>query len=90
MAENLQTEKQKTIDINVIQILGYRVITFPIENRAIGIDYATGYNSNGQFVPVEKGFKQLQGEEFDALVSANPDPTVSFYENIKRALYALI
>lgn len=90
MSENLNINKHKIITTNKIQILGYRVIVFPVPNRALLVDYATGYDQDGIFVPVSTGFAQVQGEEFDLLVGKNPRAEQSFYANIKRELYDLI
>ena len=90
MAEILAEEKTKIININEVQITGYRVVTFPIENRGMGVDYVTGYDLNGKFIPVEKGYKEIIGADFDTMVSSKPSADISFYENIKAILYRFI
>jgi len=92
MSENLKASKHKTVTSDKVQVMGYKVGVFPVEQRHIYLEYATGYeDSNGNFigVKVEKPII-ISGEDFDALVGKQPQNGETVYAFTKRELYALI
>ena len=85
-------KETKTIVADKIQITGFSINTFPVDSRHMVVTYLIGFDdSEGNFKTIElpKQFA-IHGAQFDALVSSNPDASISFYENIKIKLYNLI
>ena len=77
----------KTIVVDTVMITNFSINLYPMEARALVINYATGYIDNEVFVPHEYHSMALVGDEFYAIASATPDTSLGLYEALKDILY---
>lgn len=82
---------KKVLTIDTVMILGFEVRTFPLGQEALILTYATGYNNpEGEFIPVERLQKAIQGDEFNAIAAMTPDTTGGLFGALQAILYAEI